>query len=80
LRRLAELAARWAPLTATFGMIERFPSSPVMHLSVTDERPFAALRQALIGTSIRFGQTPFPFKPRCTIRSHSAGVPDEAEE
>src|SRR3954462_396238 len=53
---LAELATRWLPLTATFGRIERFPGSPVMYLSMTDEGPFAALHQALIGTSIRFGQ------------------------
>ena len=76
---LSDLAAKTAPLHASFHSIERFPSSPVAYLSLTDPTPFLALHQAILRTKIRFCASPFPFRPHCTIRSHGAGLLDEVE-
>ena len=73
------LAAQTCVFQTAFCAIARFEGSPILYLRPENAIPFRALHESLRKSAIRFAPSPFPYTPHCTIRSHSAGMPDAAE-
>lgn len=67
-RRLEQLCAATAPITAEFGAVVRFPATDIFVFSMADPIPFEALHDGLKQAGLRFEPSRFPFFPHCTLR------------
>ena len=65
------IAAEFAPFSASFESVERFPGTDIYFLTLADDRPFQTLHQAFVRSSIRFEPSPYPFRPHCTLKLRS---------
>jgi 2'-5' RNA ligase len=66
---LDHVASATPPIVARFGSVRRFPNTDIFVFTLVDETPFRLLQQRLATSGIRFGPSPFPFTPHCTLRS-----------
>jgi 2'-5' RNA ligase len=78
-RSFDTVAAQAGGIETAFCAIGRFAGSPILYLEPRDAAPFKALHDSLRASGIRFGPSPYPYTPHCTIRSHGAGCPDSSE-
>ena len=74
------IAGCFAPITASFDKVERFPDTDIYYLTVADPVPFQAIHEAFAGSSIRFQTSPYPFHPHCTLKLRSAPSDQELLE
>ena len=78
--RIDAIAVETAPIETSFGKVLRFENTDIFVLTLADERPFHLLHQRLAASGLRFTPSPFPYKPHCTLRSHSPVLEREAAE
>ena len=64
IRRIAE---SFPPFKAAFKQLETFPGSKITFLSLADEKPFLELHKAFASSRIRFRESPYPYRPHCTL-------------
>lgn len=67
LAKMEKVAKEFAPFSARFAKLERFPSTDIYFFSLLDEAPFVKLHEALRDSGIKFLPNPFPFRPHCTV-------------
>ncbi len=77
---LDAIARASAPVAASFGPTLRFPGTDTFALTLMDENPVAAVHRAIAESGLRFGPTPFPFKPHCTLTSGTRRTDDEVAD
>ncbi|MBI4673690.1 MAG: 2'-5' RNA ligase family protein [Chloroflexi bacterium] len=70
-RLLDQIAAKTAPIEAAFGTVLRFPGTDIFVLTLANETPFQRLHNQVAASGILFKESPFPYKPHCTLRSRS---------
>lgn len=71
------IAARFAPFTASFDKVERFPDTEIYYLTLTDPAPFREIHKAFAESAIGFQECPYPFEPHCTLKLRS--TPSDTE-
>ena len=71
------IAASFAPFSASFDNVERFPGTDIYFLNVKDPAPFEELHRAFAASSIVFLPSPYPYRPHCTLKLRS--VPSDVE-
>lgn len=64
---LYRIAKKQPVITARLGSVFRFPDSDVYALSVDPIDPFLEFHRKLIRSPIKFGRSPYPFKPHCSL-------------
>lgn len=64
---IGQIAKRFSPFKAKFRKAETFPGSNIYFLSLEDENPFMELHKAFASSKIRFRESPFPYRPHCTL-------------
>jgi 2'-5' RNA ligase len=78
--RLNEIASETAPIEASFGKVHRFENTDIFVLTLVDEEPFHTLHKKIANSGLSFKDSPFPYKPHCTLRSRSPISESEAAE
>lgn len=58
---------RFAPVTLTFGLPERFIGRNIVSLRLDPHGPLRALHEAIKGCGLPFQQARWPFTPHCTL-------------
>ena len=66
-REIEKIANRFPPFKTRFRHVETFPGSNIYFLSLEDETPFRELHEAFASSKILFKESPFPYKPHCTL-------------
>ncbi|MBA3779487.1 MAG: 2'-5' RNA ligase family protein [Chloroflexi bacterium] len=79
-RVIDAIAARTAPIPASFGPVIRFPGTDIFVFTLQDEAPIRALHRKLAESPIRWRPAPYDFTPHCTLRSRSSVTDAEARE
>lgn len=74
------IAGSFAPITASFSKVERFPDTEIYYLTIPDPAPFLAIHRAFADSSIRFKPNPYPFQPHCTLKLRSMPTDPELLE
>jgi 2'-5' RNA ligase len=74
---LAPVAARFAPITLTFGPPERFIGRNIVSLRLDPHGPLRALHEAIAGCGLAFGPTRWPFTPHCTLNLYPELTPEK---
>ena len=71
------IAARFAPFSAVFDKVERFPDTEIYYLTLKDPAPFREIHKAFAESAIGFQENPYPFEPHCTLKLRS--TPSDSE-
>ena len=71
------IAAHFAPFSASFDKVERFPDTEIYYLTLSDPAPFRNIHEAFAGSAIGFRECPYPFQPHCTLKLRS--TPSDSE-
>ena len=74
------IAKNFAPLSASFSKVERFPETEIYYLTISDPTPFQAIHKAFAESAIGFQPNPYPFQPHCTLKLRSAPTDSELLE
>ena len=74
------IAENFAPFSASFSKVERFPDTDIYYLTVSDPAPFLEIHEAFAGSAIGFLPNPYPFQPHCTLKLRSAPTDPELLE
>ena len=64
---IRKIAEKNPPFTAKFRKVETFPGTNIYILALEDESPFIKLHEDFASSPIRFKESPFPYKPHCTL-------------
>lgn len=64
---IRKIAEKNPPFTTRFRKLETFPGTNIYFLSLENEAPFIKLHQDFAASPIRFKESPFPYKPHCTL-------------
>ena len=77
---IARIAGNFAPFKAKFRRLETFPGSNIYFLSLEDEKPFFHLHEAFVHSGIQFKESPFPYRPHCTLILREENNEEDFEE
>jgi 2'-5' RNA ligase len=56
------------PFRAQFQQIRCFPNTNIFYLAPQDRQPFDRIHETLRSSGIKFGPSPWPYNPHCTLR------------
>jgi 2'-5' RNA ligase len=66
-----EIAQATKPFRASFTKPRRFPSTDIVVMELSNEKPFRDLHERLVSSPLKFQESKFPYTPHCTLRSRS---------
>lgn len=66
-KEITAIAEKFPPFQARFDQVDTFPGSNIYFLTLADESPFFALHRAFAGSGISFQESPYPYRPHCTL-------------
>jgi len=68
---LERLAKKLVPFKTAFTSIARFPNTNIFYGVPAHPEHFALIQNTIVGSGIKFNESPYPYTPHCTIRSIS---------
>ena len=75
-----EIAAKTKPVNISFSDVSSFPNTNIFFLTLPNEAPLREIHQKIKDSEIRFKESPFPFKPHCTLCNLDTIQEDEKQK